>query len=232
MQLLYLRLAFPRYLFGYFSNNLIRPRPIFERSYSNNLSDCDYNWVDVIQFGRYGQSFDWKNGGSGINVGDRNAPTNGGDQWEFLTKAPLPVNKLGGNGKSATIIELLKVWFYVLEDKAAVDSSLTISLCTGDISGDTEFELLGDPRTLAGFRRTQAFDGSIGSGGFQLQQTYPVEVDLTDGAGHGVLVATDNIFAVMKSSSTTVSNQAWVKMLYRQKRVGVLEYVGIVQAQQ
>lgn len=58
--------------------------------------------------------------------------------------------------------------------------------------------------------------------------------DLTDGAGHGLLVATDSLFlgAIQTAGASPVSGLITCRVFYRFKNVGVLEYVGIVQSQQ
>ena len=67
----------------------------------------------------------------------------------------------------------------------------------------------------------------------------PIEVDLTDGDGHGVLIATDQVTVQARYNASEptadIPNQQFnieMKILYRFKQVGVLEYVGIVQSQQ
>jgi len=60
-------------------------------------------------------------------------------------------------------------------------------------------------------------------------------VDLTDGAGHGLLVATDTIFIGTIQTSAAVpitgGSVAW-RIMYRWKNVTLQEYIGIVQSQQ
>lgn len=56
--------------------------------------------------------------------------------------------------------------------------------------------------------------------------------NLTDGAGHGYLVATDYIFAQVGSQNTNAAQFVDIKILYRWKNVGLQEYIGIVQGQQ
>ena len=65
--------------------------------------------------------------------------------------------------------------------------------------------------------------------------TNPTLRDLTDGAGHGILVATDSIFLtgyVPSNWYTNGTNTVFVKLLYRWKDVSLAEYIGIVQSQQ
>lgn len=62
--------------------------------------------------------------------------------------------------------------------------------------------------------------------------------DLTDGAGHGVLIATDNIWCTAfingacPDIGTTASATIFADLLYRFKKISLQEYIGIVQSQQ
>lgn len=64
--------------------------------------------------------------------------------------------------------------------------------------------------------------------------------DLTDGAGHGILVATDNIFvscsisvgSVFVTQADAATGAASCNILYRFKEIALAEYIGIVQSQQ
>lgn len=55
---------------------------------------------------------------------------------------------------------------------------------------------------------------------------------LHDGAGHGFLVGTDNIFLTCGSNNTSRVNTVTAKVAYRFKEVSLEEYIGIVQGQQ
>lgn len=62
--------------------------------------------------------------------------------------------------------------------------------------------------------------------------------DLTDGAGHGVLIATDSIWltgfinGAVPDIGTTAAVNVYAEILYRFKKVSLQEYIGIVQSQQ
>lgn len=57
--------------------------------------------------------------------------------------------------------------------------------------------------------------------------------DLTDGAGHGVLVASDKIIAHASSTNDTPNVDTFHFCIeYRFKNIGIREYAGIVQSQQ
>lgn len=66
--------------------------------------------------------------------------------------------------------------------------------------------------------------------------SWPLEdiIDLTDGAGNGILVATDSIFlgAIEVGVTLGTDNTLGCRLLYRWKNVGLTEYIGIVQSQQ
>lgn len=55
-------------------------------------------------------------------------------------------------------------------------------------------------------------------------------VEMTDAAGHGVLVATDKLNLFWRQSAAGVSGTANCYIYYRWKNVGMAEYVGIVQS--
>lgn len=67
--------------------------------------------------------------------------------------------------------------------------------------------------------------------GFDCYVESPFVNDLTDGAGHGILIATDQLFLQIASNSTTIANEVAFKILYRWKNVPLSEYIGIVQSQ-
>lgn len=55
--------------------------------------------------------------------------------------------------------------------------------------------------------------------------------DLSDGAGHGFLVGTDELVFRILSFNTEVTNRVVIRILYRYKAVDITEYIGIVQSQ-
>lgn len=72
----------------------------------------------------------------------------------------------------------------------------------------------------------------MASGQLVFQSTQQTQ-DLTDGAGHGVLVATDAIYLqIFTTGVANTSETGRFRMLYRFKNVSLAEYIGIVQSQQ
>jgi hypothetical protein len=152
------------------------------------------------------------------------ASQSGADATTTTTVA-LPVlrNFTTGGGR-AQIVEVLKVYFD-FDGVPEVDSALAVVLSTK--SGGTTAFAISDPAVFAYY---QLRVGLTTSGVVQL--IFPYVMDLTDGAGNGFLVGTDSIFAQVFSSSTTLTNAARIKVLYRVYGAGLTEYVGIVQGQQ
>ena len=92
---------------------------------------------------------------------------------------------------------------------------------------------LGTPRVIMSC--TEAYSGgSTTTGpGFAHVHTHPYKYDLTDGNGHGVLIATDTInVCVQIVGDIAIAHEFGFKILYRLKNVGLAEYIGIVQSQQ
>lgn len=60
----------------------------------------------------------------------------------------------------------------------------------------------------------------------------PIVRDFTDGAGHGVIVATDQLFYFFDTVGFGAPVAFWMRIWYRFKEVTLEEYIGIVQSQQ
>jgi len=135
----------------------------------------------------------------------------------------------------ATVMEILKIVFYVppYEDLSLAAQTLRlrrVCLSTSDLGTVT-----ADARipTVFSLHEDAVYDAFTALGSMALFANSCWEYDLTDGAGHGILLATDYIYLQSRVFPVFAgaSNFA-VKILYRFKNVGVTEYIGIVQSQQ
>ena len=146
-----------------------------------------------------------------------------------------PIVRVGQSGGKATIMELLKVFLkYPAMDAdaaAATGRRFDISFATTE-QGATTLAEINNPRVIiaATHEIRNAFTAA-GTGVLDIQED-PRVIDLTDGAGHGVLIATDNIFIQANTSGQTAASSFDFKLLYRFKDVTLVEYIGIVQSQQ
>lgn len=159
-------------------------------------------------------------------------PQTGADT-STLGQIPLPVPRTPTSSGEATVMEILKVFFYINNwntPNAGNDSELLLQLTTNPNSSAVKDTLLADPRSITRWV-TKIQAGGVGQDGPVI---FPLSlaVDLTDGAGHGFLVAVDNLGLQVWSEGTGVTNVGYCDIMYRLKKVGVIEYIGIVQSQQ
>jgi len=144
-----------------------------------------------------------------------------------------PISRLPKSGGRTTVMELLKVWAYLPEEIIGnVDETIKTSIfnvCTKDYG--TVCAGAEEPTVLLGVAKNS-------QGSFTATQTYgfhfkePYEIDLTDGVGHGILVATDYLYMNCCTVGFTALGTFRFKILYRFKNVALTEYIGIVQSQQ
>jgi len=136
-----------------------------------------------------------------------------------------------GSRDSATVMEILRVWFYVgIQDASDASSRLSGNLSTALIRNQD------DPVSLASMVNdvinptvfAAAWEDRQGA---SFSQSLPMTIELSDNNGNGVLIATDKIFVTMGMLANTAVSDGVVKILYRMVNVGITEYVGIVQSQ-
>lgn len=149
------------------------------------------------------------------------------------TTQAIPRIILPSSGR-AQAMEILKIFleFSVFESIASAtetDDSVRVILSTTSFGTTaTNFE---EPRVFAGYFRDRL--GAFSAGGtYGYPNSNSVMIDLTDGAGHGILVATDNIFVQVISANWVSAPTIRIKIMYRWKIVGLAEFIGIVQSQQ
>lgn len=139
------------------------------------------------------------------------------------TTNPIPVQRLPTSGR-AQVMEILKILFYSDAARAEVDSTVQAFLTTKSYSTAPSKT---DGPLIAWWKEAT----EITTSGQAVIQ-YPFVMDLMDGAGHGVIVATDNLYLSVGSATTGASNIVYAWILYRWKNVALPEYIGIVQSQQ
>lgn len=146
-----------------------------------------------------------------------------------------PFPRVQSTGNKATIMEVLKVYFFFgAEDATDLLSDFLLLLSTTQVIANgtaaTTANLAttrDDPHVLAVATQNQA----LATNGAYVQQN-PIVFDLTDGAGNGALLATDQFFLTIATVGATTAITGSAKILYRLYSAGVMEYVGIVQSQQ
>lgn len=159
--------------------------------------------------------------------------TQSGADATTTTTQSIPVQRQNNRG-IAQVMEVLKVIF----NTTALPASATVTETLDAINVFLTTTSFGTTPTTASEPRVFAFSAQASRSAFTAGGTYFTaipqiqEFNCNDGAGHGILVATDNIFAQVSSTATGNTNTAHIKIMYRWKNVSLQEYIGIVQSQQ
>lgn len=139
---------------------------------------------------------------------------------------PLPLPRFSAKKGRSLVVEVLWVqWNF--DDIRYIVGNFSY---TGILSTAPTAATVTDPRTFA----VLDFEGSQNAAAASFRTTpRTYRQILHDGAGHGILVATDNIYlTLITTGPTTVINSLNVKLAYRYKEVNLEEYLGIVSSQQ
>lgn len=147
----------------------------------------------------------------------------------------IPISRVPQPGQtSATIVEVLKVFmeFPSVDADAAAATLRNATLGFSTTSFGATQAAFDESRVFAwGQRQLRNAFTAAGTGMLE-QITDPFVFDCTDGAGHGVLIATDSIFIQGITFGQAGASTFRFKILYRFKTVQLVEYIGIVQSQQ
>lgn len=157
------------------------------------------------------------------------------------TGFPVPIPKYPGANNRAIVMEILEVEWQILDapligtNAAAGGLDLLAVLTTDPLAPANVLALATSPKNISIFRRS--FKNPLAASTSVQQYDLTEQDDLTDSAGHGILVGTDSLYIrVMGNSDNT--NASWPAtnaistIKYRMKEVGLAEYIGIVQSQQ
>lgn len=145
-----------------------------------------------------------------------------------------PVTVVAGRS-SSDIMEILKVFFYfdVTPPPTANSnaSRFDIYLSTKNFATTEPSLRQGDALVFAAATIQNSVTQSSAVGEITATGVYPIAMDLTDGAGHGFLVATSNIYAQLVSASTSQTNVCRIKILYRLKKVSESQLTSLLLSQ-
>ena len=144
----------------------------------------------------------------------------------------LPLPRFGFGDDITPVWEILRVSWYLGIADADPNVNYVAYLSTIALRSQ------GDAASLItmqnDFRDPLTFGGVMDHANGALTQRhgqFPLTRDMTDGAGNGYLIATDQLFVVYGQFSSTLNTLATVKILYRSTGIDIQEYVGIVQSQ-
>lgn len=144
----------------------------------------------------------------------------------------LPINRLQTRDGKVTVMEFLKVYWNPSEPDANPPAGGGVVGISGALStSSTTSNDPSNPKTVAWMEK-QVRGSFTAAGTYGTVYYEPVVWDFTDGAGHGVLVATDTLYMAVSSIGFIGAGSISAKILYRFKDVSLEEYIGIVQSQQ
>jgi len=147
----------------------------------------------------------------------------------------LPIPRLKTVQDKQLVMECLQMKFMFQGQSvvAGADTEYYVAITTNpSVTPSTGIVTMqSDPRTLADHCFTILGAAAITPAvTVQDQERY---VDMTDGAGHGVLLATDQLYFFLTTAGTGAHTfEAGGKLLFRFKAVDLQDYIGIVQGQQ
>ena len=153
-----------------------------------------------------------------------------------VNKIALPVSRFGQTKTKATVLEILKIWYYPsLRNIIDPNFVAIMYLSTTEVRSDgaisntiTMVEDIANPATIAPVIWT-----TESGTGLSVSHTheFPLLVDLTDSNGNGVLIATESLFITGGDEGASFGDNFTAKVLYRLVEIGLTEYIGIVQSQ-
>lgn len=160
-------------------------------------------------------------------TGDVNLQTLGGRVTEtaantFTQSAiAVPVMRVGMTSNTAQVIEILWVEFSITSVEAfnAAGEECNVQLTQQSASS---IRFLDDVDVIASFAWTMCL---LTSGAAVREDVK--HIDLTDGAGHGMLIASPNIFLGAQSNGLAAAGTYACRIGYRFKNVDLREYVGL-----
>lgn len=147
-----------------------------------------------------------------------------------------PIPRAGMRNDKATIMEILQVQFFSDShyDRADISFTRIMNLATKQLhsTGDTcdtasVNDDLNESTIIAQILEAQ---GTTTSGVSMWH--LPTTIDLRDGFGNGMLVATDKLHFSSGNIGATTAQKTSIRYQYRLVDVSIVEYVGIVQSQQ
>lgn len=158
------------------------------------------------------------------------APVQTGADVSTVVQQPLPIPRFPTGKDRNLVMEFLGIQYYKTNQAFPLNTGVTdlITVTTNPTVFGTTLAALQDGRLVSAWYN---YHNLITAAGY-LDVESENYVDLTDEAGHGILVATDNLYFGVYSIASGAANQYVVKAKYRWKEVSLAEYIGIVQSQQ
>ncbi len=138
----------------------------------------------------------------------------------------IPLN-LPKSGTRATVMEILriKILYNIVPGPEIGSHKSSWQLSTTSLP---QIYMIDNPLVIATDAMTT---GTVTTGSVTVTSSLKT-YDMTDGAGHGYLIASDNLyFSVATSSFVTNLQRMAIQIIYRWKSIGLTEFIGILTSQ-
>lgn len=149
------------------------------------------------------------------------------------TTFAVPISRLPTARGKSVVLEVLKVQFSWPDwdsNPAAGGQVASANMQLRTNASGAGFNQ-DDPVNLTQYKHS--WRGAFtAAGSYMSEDSGVITMDLTDGAGHGLLVASDNLFFGATTANYANAAAFHCRILYRFKDVTLEEYIGIVQSQQ
>lgn len=148
-----------------------------------------------------------------------------------VVQQPLPIPRFPTAQGRNLVMEFLAIDYYHLNPNTVPGQTQVnlLTITTNPALQPNATAALQDARLVDAWLKMRSSPAVIAD---QIDLDVEGYQDLTDQAGHGILVAADNLYFGVYSAFTGVLNSYVVKLWYRWKDVSLTEYIGIVQSQQ
>ncbi len=146
----------------------------------------------------------------------------------------LPINPSQVSvGNKAIVIELLKVqmiWSLDPTQSPSIPQRFAAVLLTK--KPDIVASLSAIQTSTSHIISDQFLTLQAGAGSTVIGRQASNMYDLTDGAGHGIVLATKSVSGFVSTFNTLIANRVVFRLLYRYKQVGITEFLTLAQFQQ
>lgn len=153
--------------------------------------------------------------------------TQTGADVSTVVQQPLPIPRFPSSPGKNLVMEFLSVEYYDMITLVQT-GNLCCTVTTNPAIQSSIKAAIQDPRLIDAWLKTITISTAVGI----TEKNVQYYSELTDHAGHGVLVASDNLYIGVYSATAGNVNDVILKLEYRWKEVTLAEYIGIVQSQQ
>lgn len=143
----------------------------------------------------------------------------------------IPIPRFQIQKNKSIVVEILKVYFNLPVKDNNYAAGGESSVAQAQLGTKTLSSIIFQDPSLIAFAEKEYRGAFTAAGSYSSVNMEPYTYDCTDGAGHGILVASENLNLGVNTTNFAAAGSFTVTVMYRFKMVNIEEYVGIVQSQ-